>query len=105
MPQQPALYSDLTARRNVAFFAAAHRRAGNDNGADQALELVGLSDRADDPARMCSYSPSSQRCILFRVAAAAHRHTVPDQDEAAENFCPTQWIASTVCLASNRLTR
>lgn len=54
MPQQPALYSDLTARRNVAFFAAAHRRAGNDTGADQALELVGLSDRADDPARILS---------------------------------------------------
>ncbi len=54
MPQQPALYSDLTAQRNVEFFAAAHRRDGNDAGTDRALELVGLSDRANDPARVLS---------------------------------------------------
>jgi ABC-2 type transport system ATP-binding protein len=54
MPQQAALYPDLTARRNVAFFATAHRAGHDGDDVDRALELVGLADRADDPVRTLS---------------------------------------------------
>jgi ABC-2 type transport system ATP-binding protein len=54
MPQQPALYPDLSARRNLAFFAAAHRRGSDGADVEQTLELVELTDRADDPARTLS---------------------------------------------------
>jgi ABC-2 type transport system ATP-binding protein len=54
MPQQPALYPDLSARRNVAFFAAAHRRGNDGADVERTLELVELADRADDPVRTLS---------------------------------------------------
>lgn len=54
MPQQAALYSDLSARRNVEFFAAAHRRHDDGRDVDRALDLVGLTSRADDPVRILS---------------------------------------------------
>jgi ABC-2 type transport system ATP-binding protein len=54
MPQQPALYSDLTALHNVGFFAVGHRQGRNGVDAERALELVGLADRAHDPVRTLS---------------------------------------------------
>lgn len=54
MPQQAALYPDLTTRRNVEFFAKAHRRGESDSAIDSTLELVGLADRADDPVHELS---------------------------------------------------
>ena len=53
MPQQAALYSDLSSRRNVEFFAAAHRRR-NEDDVNRALDLIGLTGRADDPVRVLS---------------------------------------------------
>jgi ABC-2 type transport system ATP-binding protein len=53
MPQQAALYPDLSARRNISFFVRAHRRE-SDAAVDEALELVGLTDRADDPVHELS---------------------------------------------------
>lgn len=54
MPQQPALYPDLTTHRNVAFFAAAHSVHANSGPVQRTLELVDLVDRADDPVRTLS---------------------------------------------------
>lgn len=49
MPQGEALYPELSARGNVAFFARLHRvpRAGREAAVERALRVVGLSDRAD----------------------------------------------------------
>jgi ABC-2 type transport system ATP-binding protein len=54
MPQEPALYPDLSARRNVAFFCAAHIRGPDGSEVERALSLIGLEDRADDPVRTLS---------------------------------------------------
>jgi ABC-2 type transport system ATP-binding protein len=54
MPQQPALYPDLSARRNLAFFAAAHRRGNDGADIERTLELVELAGRAGDPVRTLS---------------------------------------------------
>lgn len=54
MPQAAAVYIDLSARRNVAFFAAGHRRSGDDADVERTLALVDLVDRADDPVRTLS---------------------------------------------------
>jgi len=54
MPQAAAVYLDLSARCNAAFFAAAHRRSSNDADVERALALVDLIDRADDPVRTLS---------------------------------------------------
>lgn len=50
MPQQPALYEDLSPRQNLRFFARAHD-IGNNLSAqiDDVLEFVDLTERADDP--------------------------------------------------------
>lgn len=54
MPQIAALYTDLSALRNVEFFAAAHRRHRDTTDVERALDLVGLTDRAGDPVRNLS---------------------------------------------------
>jgi ABC-2 type transport system ATP-binding protein len=48
MPQQAALYEDLTARENLEFFGRGGSLPGPRERALELLELVGLSARADD---------------------------------------------------------
>jgi ABC-2 type transport system ATP-binding protein len=48
MPQASALYSDLTARENVRFFASMSGLAQAVERVDEVLRLVGLAARADD---------------------------------------------------------
>lgn len=84
MPQQPALYPDLTAWRNVAFFTAAHRRRGDDAVA-RAIELVGLSERADDPVRTLS-GGMQQRLSL--ASALAHEPEILILDEPTAGVDP-----------------
>jgi ABC-2 type transport system ATP-binding protein len=49
MPQQPALYEDLTARDNVRFFARAQPISRLEQRIDEVLEFLDLGNRADDP--------------------------------------------------------
>ncbi len=50
MPQQPALYEDLSPRQNLRFFAQAHDIGATLNAQiDEVLEFVDLTERADDP--------------------------------------------------------
>ena len=52
VPQELALYPDLTARENLRFFAGLYgmRRAEARRRAGEVLEIVGLADRADEAA-------------------------------------------------------
>jgi ABC-2 type transport system ATP-binding protein len=54
MPQGPALYEDLSARGNVAFFGAAHRTEGLRKKVDEVLTFTELAERADDPVHTLS---------------------------------------------------
>jgi ABC-2 type transport system ATP-binding protein len=81
MPQRPALYDDLSARRNIAFFT--HRIEGT--GVDEALALVELTDRADDPLHTLS-GGMQQRVSL--AAALAHRPELLLLDEPTAGVDP-----------------
>jgi ABC-2 type transport system ATP-binding protein len=50
VPQELAIYPDLTAAENLSFFARLYGLRGRDLAArtEQVLEIVGLTDRADD---------------------------------------------------------
>ena len=64
VPQELALYPDLSGRENVRFFGRLYglSRAEAARRGDEALELVGLADRAKDRAdtsrRRCGGSPT-----------------------------------------------
>jgi ABC-2 type transport system ATP-binding protein len=48
MPQEPALYDDLSAKRNIKFFGAAHDIPGLEEKTNRILDFVGLTHRAND---------------------------------------------------------
>jgi ABC-2 type transport system ATP-binding protein len=47
MPQEPAIYRDLTVRENVAFFASLYGVCDRQAAVAEALDFVDLADRAD----------------------------------------------------------
>ena len=61
VPQQIALFEDLTARENLRFFGGLQGMRGKrlDERIEETLALVGLGDRADD--RIDAYSGGMQR--------------------------------------------
>jgi ABC-2 type transport system ATP-binding protein len=61
VPQEIAVYEDLTARDNLTFWASLYGFSGRDRGArvDEALTRVGLSDRARD--RVATFSGGMKR--------------------------------------------
>jgi heme ABC exporter ATP-binding subunit CcmA len=60
------LYPELTARENLAFFAALYRHRDPGQAAVTALERAGLADRADDPVSSFSRG-MRQRVALERA--------------------------------------
>jgi ABC-2 type transport system ATP-binding protein len=48
MPQEDAIYQDLTVRENVDFFARLYRVEDRSAAVDRAISFVGLGERADD---------------------------------------------------------
>src|SRR6516162_5074689 len=56
VPQELALYADLTARENLAFFGRLYGIRGGDleKRIDEILTAIGLLERADDPVRVFS---------------------------------------------------
>jgi ABC-2 type transport system ATP-binding protein len=63
VPQEPALYENLTARENLAFWGGLYGLSGAalKQAVDRVLELVGLTDRANDPVKQ--YSGGMRRRI------------------------------------------
>lgn len=66
VPQEIALYPDLTGRENLAFFARLHRLQDVGARIGQVLEVTGLGDRADD--RVDEYSGGMKRRLNIGVA-------------------------------------
>ena len=85
MPQAAALYEELTVRENVRFFAACY---GNRDPAavESAVELVGLTSRADSQVRTLS-GGLRQRASL--ACAVAHSPEVLLLDEPTVGVDPT----------------
>ncbi len=61
VPQEIAIYADLTGRENLRFFGTLYTRPGRDLEAriDRILETIGLADRADE--RTDAYSGGMKR--------------------------------------------
>jgi len=70
MPQSPALYQDLSARDNVAFFGSAHHAPDLARRVDEVLALTELSGRAGEPVRQ--FSGGMQRRVSL-ASAIVHR--------------------------------
>jgi ABC-2 type transport system ATP-binding protein len=87
VPQDVSLYPDLTARENLAFFGRLYRLSGATLRArvDEVLDLIDLTDRADD--RVESYSGGMRRRLNIG-ASLLHRPTLLVLDEPTVGVDP-----------------
>ena len=86
MPQQPALYEDLSPRQNLRFFARAHDiGSGLSAQIDEVLEFVDLTERADDPVYGFS-GGMKQRVSL--ACALVHKPQILFLDEPTAGVDP-----------------
>jgi ABC-2 type transport system ATP-binding protein len=85
MPQQAALYEDLTAFENVAFFAKGVGMADAGRRAADLLDLVGLADRADD--RVFRFSGGMKQRVSL-ACALTHEPPVVLLDEPTAGVDP-----------------
>lgn len=87
VPQEIALYPDLTARENLAFFGRLYAMGGRDLTAriEEVLELVELDDRADE--RIDTYSGGMKRRINI-AAGLLHRPRLLVLDEPTVGVDP-----------------
>ncbi|SER89950.1 ABC transporter ATP-binding protein [Salisediminibacterium halotolerans] len=68
VPQEIALFQDLTAQENLRFFGRAYQLKGNElqERVEHVLEIVGLSERADEFVK--TYSGGMKRRLNIAVA-------------------------------------
>ncbi|CAH8716132.1 ABC transporter ATP-binding protein [Paenibacillus thiaminolyticus] len=87
VPQDLAIYEQMTARDNVTFFAKLYGLRGKQlqAGVDEALEQVGLSDRQGD--RPESFSGGMKRRLNI-ACAIAHRPMLIIMDEPTVGIDP-----------------
>ena len=87
VPQEIALYPDLTGRENLRFFGRLYDLSGADAGrrAAEVLEIVGLAERADDRVR--TYSGGMQRPLNIAVGLL-HRPRLLVLDEPTAGVDP-----------------
>ncbi len=85
MPQTPALYDDLSARENIRFFGLAHKPHDLNHLVDEAIEFVGLSERARDPLHKLS-GGMKQRVSL--ACALVHQPEMLFLDEPTSGIDP-----------------
>ena len=87
IPQDVAVYPDLTGRENLRFFARLYGMGGAEvpRRVAEVLEVVGLSDRADDLAR--EYSGGMQRRLNIGVGLL-HRPRLLVLDEPTVGVDP-----------------
>jgi ABC-2 type transport system ATP-binding protein len=87
VPQELAIYPDLTARENLRFFAQLYGMAPARSGArvDEVLDVIGLADRADDQAK--TYSGGMQRRLNIGIGLL-HRPRLLILDEPTVGVDP-----------------
>ncbi|MFP5332046.1 MAG: ABC transporter ATP-binding protein [Acidimicrobiia bacterium] len=87
VPQELAIYRDLTARENLAFFGRLYDLGGDelDRRTDEVLAVVGLEDRADDPAK--EYSGGMKRRLNIGIGLL-HRPSLLILDEPTVGVDP-----------------
>src|SRR5438309_2741600 len=87
VPQEIALYPDLTGRENLRFFARLYGRRGavRDERVAACLDLVGLADRADE--RVDTYSGGMQRRLNI-AAGLLHQPRLLVLDEPTVGVDP-----------------
>lgn len=87
VPQEIALYEDLTARENLTFWGKMYglRGAGLKSRVNQVLEIIGLADRANQ--RVGKYSGGMKRRVNIGVALL-HRPKVIYMDEPTVGIDP-----------------
>jgi len=87
VPQNIAIYEDLKARENVAFFASLYGLKGRElkEKVEQALEFVGLTDRSDDYPK--NFSGGMKRRLNI-ACAIAHRPKLIIMDEPTVGIDP-----------------
>ena len=87
VPQELAIYPDLTARENLRFFAQLYGMApgGSRARVEEVLDVIGLADRADDQAR--TYSGGMQRRLNIGIGLL-HRPRLLVLDEPTVGVDP-----------------
>jgi len=85
VPQELALYPDLTAAENLRFFARLHELSDADARIAEVLDVTGLAARADD--RVDTYSGGMQRRLNIGVALL-HRPRLLVLDEPTVGVDP-----------------
>lgn len=87
VPQEIALYEDLTARENLAFWGKMYglRGASLRSRVDEVLEIIGLTDRAKE--RVGKYSGGMKRRVNIGVALL-HKPKVIYMDEPTVGIDP-----------------
>ncbi len=87
VPQEIALYEELSARENLAYWGGVYGLRGPDlrRRIQEALELIGLEDRARDPVR--TFSGGMKRRLNF-ACGILHRPAVLLLDEPAVGVDP-----------------
>jgi ABC-2 type transport system ATP-binding protein len=78
MPQSPALYDDLSARANIAFFGAAHAGQDLSRRVEEVLAFTDLAGRADDA--VAQFSGGMKRRVSL-AAALIHQPPLLILDE------------------------
>ena len=87
VPQEPALYENLSARENLNFWGGLYGLSGAPlrQAVDRVLELVGLTDRAKDPVKQ--YSGGMKRRINLALGLV-HRPRAVLMDEPTVGIDP-----------------
>ena len=87
VPQDLAIYPELSARENLSFFGKLHGLGGAElaGRVDQVLDLIGLADRAKDPTK--EYSGGMKRRLNIGIGLL-HRPTLLILDEPTVGVDP-----------------
>ena len=85
VPQEVAVYPDLTARENLRFFAKLYEIADLDARVDEVLDVIGLTDRADDASS--EYSGGMNRRLNIGIGLL-HRPRLLVLDEPTVGVDP-----------------